>query len=229
MACLSDGSVQLSGQQAAGSCGAGVPVCKRVAGGTDTGPAFIQAMADQTRPPGAADWITLSYWCPHHQDPVTAPTATDIRDQAIRLLPHVPAKTTAPNTLVNIQTLLWAATDPSRNPGRVHILGHPVWIHLDFDHATWTFGDDHTDQTPTPGKAYDPIHDRCTTVNCPDYYGHTYRTTGQLTITVTVSWHASYSLDGTHYTPVSDTPITGPTASTHIRVRQARAQLVDTD
>jgi hypothetical protein len=205
-----------------------VPVCKRTFASAAADAQPILAMADQTRSNAASDWVTLSYWCPQHQDPSTAPTATDIRDQAIRLLPHVPAETTAPNTLVNIQTLLWAATDPHRNLGRIQILGQPVWIHLDFDHADWNFGDGHTDHTTTPGKTYDPTHDRCTTVNCPDYYGHTYRTTGEMTITVTITWHATYSLDGTHYTPVDTTPITGPAATVHIRARQARAQLVDT-
>lgn len=55
---------------------------------------------------------------------------------------------------------------------------------------------------------------------------HTYRATGHDTITLTIAWHASFSLDGTTWTDVDPNPLTGPTSTAAIMVRQARAVLV---
>jgi len=93
-------------------------------------------------------------------------------------------------------------------------------------HATWTFGDAATDTTSGPGTAYDPTRNPCRSAQCPGYYGHTYTTTGSHTITLTIAWHATYSLDGSTWTDVDPAPLTGPTATTAITVRLARAVLV---
>ncbi len=108
----------------------------------------------------------------------------------------------------------------------MRVVGQPVRLRLDIDHATWTFGDDNSDTTASPGVAYDPEHKPCRTAQCPGYYGHTYTTTGIDTITLTIAWHATFSLDGTTWTDVDPAPLTGPGASASITVRQARAILV---
>lgn len=209
------------------TCGPNVAVCKRV---TDDGagdPNLVLAFADQIRPAGAAEWITLDFWCPQHTDPTPAPAASDIRDRAIRLLPTIPVHTTGPNTLVNIQTLFWAGTAADRDLGTVTVVGQPVRLRARVAYVDWDFGDGHTDRSDGPGKPYDREHDRCNTVMCPDYFGHVYRQTGQMTISVRITWDASYSLDGgATYNPVGTTPIAGPTSTAQVLVRQARAQLV---
>ena len=48
------------------------------------------------------------------------------------------------------------------------------------------------------------------------------------TVSVQITWRASYSLDGQHYQRVDDTPITGPADTVQIHVRQARGILVAT-
>jgi hypothetical protein len=146
----------------------------------------------------------------------------------VRLLPRVAAVTTGPNTLVNIQTLLWADTAEQRSLGRVTVVGQPVWLRLAFDHAVWDFGDGSRASSAVPGKAYDAVGDPCRTVSCPDYFGHTYTRTGAMTVRVQVAWRASYSLDGQNYQPVDDAPITGPAGTAQIHVRQARGILVST-
>ena len=78
----------------------------------------------------------------------------------------------------------------------------------------------------SPGKAYDEANDPCRTATCPDYFGHVYTRTGTMTVTLQVSWNASYSLDGTAFQPVDDAPITGPASTVHVEVRQARGVLV---
>ena len=73
---------------------------------------------------------------------------------------------------------------------------------------------------------YDEANDPCRTANCLDYFGHVYTTTGTMTVTLQVSWNASYSLDGTDFQPVGDAPITGPASTVRVQVRQARGVLV---
>jgi hypothetical protein len=128
--------------------------------------------------------------------------------------------------LVNLQTVLWADTPVRRALGPVRIVGQPVWLRLAFAHASWDFGDGTAEVSDDPGKAYDPVGDRCAQVLCPDYYGHVYRARGPVTIVLRVSWRASYSLDGSHFVPVDPDPLTGPARTQRLLVRQARADLV---
>jgi hypothetical protein len=197
--------------------------------GGQTGPYPIVAYADEVGGPADRSWTVLRFWCPQSTAPLPdGPDLAAIRDRVIRLLPHVPAVTTGPTTLVNIQTLLWADTPERRSLGQVTVVGQSVWLHLAFDHATWLFGDGTTTRVDAPGKAYDPTGDPCRTVTCPDYFGHTYTSTGVMTVSVRIAWQASYSLDGQHYQPVDDTPLTGPADTVRIHVRQARGVLVAT-
>lgn len=180
------------------------------------------AFATLTRVGGR--WTNPVVWCPKDAQP--AVTMTAIRDRAIRLVPHVKigsAWTTS--TLVNVETVLWAATATDRTLGTVTILGQSVRLRISFERADWDFGDDDTATATTPGKAYDGKLDPCRTPQCASYYGHTYARTGQMTITLAVTWHAEFSLDGTTWTGI-DEPITGPTDEHPIAVKQARGILV---
>lgn len=225
--CLADGTAIFEGHRLTDSrCDDAVPRCTLLVEGGVTGPYPYVAYENQVRQVGSTVWVNLGFWCPQSTAPVPVPTAQDIRDQVIRLLPSVPAVTTGANTLVNIQTLLWADTDPHRDLGRVSVVGQPVWLRLAFDHADWDFGDGATATATQPGKAYDRTGDPCRTVSCPHYFGHTYTAPGPVTVTVRVAWRASFSLDGSAFLPVDDAPLTGPPATAHIRVRAARGVLV---
>jgi hypothetical protein len=211
-------------------CNTDVPRCTLLMDGGQSGPHPVVAYEDQVRQQGSAVWINLGFWCPQSTAPLPAagPDVAAIRDRVVRLLPRVAAVTTGPNTLVNIQTLLWADTAEQRSLGRVTVVGQPVWLRLAFDHAVWDFGDGSRASSAVPGKAYDAVGDPCRTVSCPDYFGHTYTRTGAMTVRVQVAWRASYSLDGQNYQPVDDAPITGPAGTAQIHVRQARGILVST-
>jgi len=191
--------------------------------GTTTGqltstPGFVT----QTR--SGTGWSKAVFWCPG--DALPALNQAAIRAQALRLLPPVSIGSAWTTTaLANAETLLWADTPAHRRLPTVHLLGRTVALELDLVRATWDFGDGHADTTSTPGKPYDQVHDPCRSAQCPDYYGHTYTSTGIKIITLAVTWHAAYSLDGHTWNDI-DTPIAGPARHHTLRVLQARAILV---
>jgi len=76
-----------------------------------------------------------------------------------------------------------------------------------------------------PGKAYDAQGDPCKDKQCPDYYGHTYTTTGDMTVTATVTWQATFRVGAGAVTPIPGT-IPGPTTNAAILVGEARSVLV---
>jgi hypothetical protein len=170
-------------------------------------------------------WVLQQTWCPATADPI--PTTEALRQQVLRLLPTVQigsAWTT--RALVNAQTILWAQTDANRSLGTVTVVGRQVGLRIGFDHATWDFGDGASDITTNPGRVYSDAHP-CTTAQCPDYYGHTYTDTKRVTITLTVAWHAQFSLDnGATWTDVDPAPLTGPATTHDLTIVQARGVLV---
>ncbi len=181
------------------------------------------AFATLIRQHGA--WLLQSVWCPATTTP--APSLAALRDQTLRLLPHVAIGAAwSTSTLINVETVLWADTGTARNLASVTVLGQPVALRIRFAHAYWSFGDGDTDTATTPGPAYTAT-DPCSTVQCPHYYGHTYTSTGAPTITLTVAWHAQFSLDHARtWTDVEPAPLTGPQATHQLRVLQARGVLV---
>lgn len=167
-----------------------------------------------------------SVWCPATAAPI--PTTDALREQVLRLLPTVAVGSAwSTRALVNAQTVLWASTAPDRTLPTATVVGRRVALRISFDHATWDFGDGHADTTTDPGRAYDRTADPCRTAQCPGYYGHTYRATGPVTITLRVAWRAEFSLDnGASWTPVDTVALAGPTATHRLLVVQSRAVLV---
>jgi hypothetical protein len=147
-------------------------------------------------------------------------------EQAKRLI-SAPPIGLAPreSTLVNVQTIMWVDTAAARMLPSVTLLGQPVSIHITIDHVSWDFGDAHADTRDGPGKPYDPHGDPCSTKECPGYFGHAYTTTGQMTVTGTVTWRATFRVGGGALTPIPGT-IPGPSATAPILVQQARSVLV---
>jgi hypothetical protein len=182
----------------------------------------VDAFATLTRVGGR--WGNPTVWCPAAGLPALNVTA--LRDRAIRLLPHVAIgsawKTVA---LVNAETILWAATDAERSLGAVSMFGRQVRLRIAFERARWSFGDGTADTRPEPGKPYDEANNPCRTPQCPDYYGHTYRQAGRMTITLAVDWRAQFSLGGGAWIDI-DGAITGPAERHTIDVEQTRAILV---
>ena len=156
-----------------------------------------------------------------------ATTVGQIRQQALRLLPHVSIGSAPDGAgLTNAETVLWADTDTDRQLPTVTIVGQQVEIRISFDHANWTFGDGASDTTDSPGRPYDAESDPCETAQCADYYGHTYRSTGRVTVTLTVAWNAQYRLGGQSWTDVGAAPLTGPAGTQSLTIRQARGVIV---
>lgn len=170
-------------------------------------------------------WVLLDTWCPSQAKPVV--TTAALRQQVLRLLPTVrigSAWTT--RALVNAETILWAETSARRSLGTVTVVGRQVGLRIAFDHADWSFGDSATDTTTDPGRPYSKS-DPCETAQCAGYYGHTYTDTGPVTITLSVAWHAEFSLDnGTTWTAVDPAPLTGPSTTHDLTVVQARGIIV---
>jgi hypothetical protein len=227
VACTADGTAYLGGR-AVGSCGGSVPGCKLLLEGGQPAEPFVYAYLNQVLLPGSSGWSNGAFYCPQSRGALPVPGAATIRDQVIKLLPVVRIGSAGPEpvTLVNIQTILWAQTAAARDLGAATVVSRPVQVRVRFHHAAWDFGDGDGDTAGVPGKAYDDAGDRCATVRCPHYFGHMYRRAGAVTVTLRVSWSASYSLDGVRYLPVAGGPLTGPAATLALRVRQARVVLV---
>jgi hypothetical protein len=147
-----------------------------------------------------------------------------IRQEAQRLAPHPAVRVVTPNTLVNIEIVLWldAKAEAALTPAT--LLGHHVTITLGIDQIDWTFGDGITAETRSPERAYDNA-DPCNTVQCADYWGHTYTTTGTKTIAATITWAGSYRVDNGPAQPITGT-ITSRATPTTITVREARGVLI---
>lgn len=177
-----------------------------------------------------AVWVPVgAVFCNHAQPPPPrrrVPTVAEIRDRAVRLLPKV-AIGSAPEGagLAQTETILWATTGADRALPDVSLLGQTVHLRIHFDHASWDYGDGTTGTSTDPGTAYDDEHDPCTTAQCSDYAGHTYTTTGRVTVRLTVTWHAQYQLDGADWQDIPE-PITGPGSTQALTIREARGVIV---
>ncbi len=172
-------------------------------------------------------WSTTGSEC----DPVSnapPPTVTPLMvwQQAQRLIPTAPIGL-APrhDTLVNMETIMWVATARQRTLPTVVILGRPVSVQISVDHVTWDFGDGRTGTSNGPGRPYDAAHDPCKTAQCAHYDGHTYTTTGHLTVTATVTWKATFQVDGGPATAIPGT-LDGPASAAALLVQEARSVLV---
>jgi hypothetical protein len=149
------------------------------------------------------------------------------RAQAEKLLPH-PRIGTAPAggvTLVNIETVLWVDTPPDLTLGTVRLLGYRVTLRAHVDRVDWDFGDHTTAVTTGSGQAYSPAHP-CSTAQCPDYFGHTYRRTGQLTVGAQLSWSGQFRVDGGPWQDIPGT-VTASATGAALHVKEARGVLVD--
>jgi hypothetical protein len=212
-------------------------ICARPAG-SGSGPPIADCIAPSDCPDGVAwtyeelikgQWIPIGPpWCPQGGNaPPPPPSVGQIRQQVLRLLPHVEIGS-APHGagLANAETVLWADTGTNRRLPTVAVVGQQVELRIGFDHASWNFGDGRSDTTSAPGRPYDDQGDPCETAQCADYYGHTYTATGTVTVTLTVAWHAQYRLAGQGWTDVGAAPLTGPARSQTLTIRQARGVLI---
>lgn len=171
-------------------------------------PQVVQAFVTQTQDPESGEWVSGEAWCPSEARP--KPDLAMLRDRAISLLPKVPIGVAPPNgnTLVNTQTILWANTPTNRALDSAHVVGQLVRLRIRFDHAEWAFGDGAADTSTNPGKAYDHVHDQCRAALCPDYFGHVYKDTGAMQVSVRIYWTAQFSLDGgANWTDIGQDPI----------------------
>jgi hypothetical protein len=151
---------------------------------------------------------------------------TVARDEAEKLLPHPKIGVAPPGgvTLVNIETVLWVDTRADRFLGTVRLLGHRVDLRAHVERVSWDFGDGSTGTSTTPGKAYTSA-DPCKTVDCPDYFGHTYVHTGEVSITAQLTWTGEFRVDGGAWQPITGT-VSAPATATGVHVKEARGILV---
>ncbi|WP_157749663.1 hypothetical protein [Jatrophihabitans sp. GAS493] len=164
----------------------------------------------------------------------TAPATPQVTDAMVlasvtKFLPTTPLGVTPAGgtTLVNIQTIFWLDTPADRTLATVTLLGHQVRITIHLHGVTWNFGDGHTATTTTPGREY-TASDRCSTPQCPGFFGHIYTDTsrsGPATVTATATWTAAYSVDNGPTNTIT-TPITAKPTTTNITVTQQRGQLI---
>ncbi|MGN6607674.1 MAG: hypothetical protein ACTHMS_11790 [Jatrophihabitans sp.] len=218
--CGQDPTNKAGGSWNQGACGAQVVSCFVDQNGVRT--PVDTFLVEQRN--AAGQWVVLDFWCPGDPDPV--PTTEALREAVVRLLPAVDIGTTHGTDLVNAETIFWAGTAVDRDLGTVTVVGRSVRLRIHLTAAHWDFGDGSSDTTTTPGTPY-PNAGTCDTAECPAYYGHTYRATGTMRVTLTATWSADFSLDnGATWTPLATAPMPGPARTTDVQLKQARGVLV---
>jgi hypothetical protein len=138
------GVASLNGWRWNPACGLSMRTCYRT--GTTT---RVDAFATLTLDPTTNTWGNPVVWCP--QDTTPGPDPATLREQAIRLLPTV-AIGTAPraDTLVNIETILWADTTATRDLGTVTVTGIKVHLRARVRHAPGPSATTPATPPPTP-------------------------------------------------------------------------------
>jgi hypothetical protein len=208
-------------QEDAELCASSSNRCAAVAKSPGADPTLTLAVAQLALLGGA--WQVVGDSCTRPPQPVV--TAAAVRAQAVRLIPSA-AVGLAPHgsTLVNIQTVVWVDAPVDRDLAAVRILGRAVRIHTAVDHVVYDFGDGVTDQNGPVGTAYTES-EPCRTRLCPGYYGHVYTTSGMRTLTATVYWKATFTVDGGNAVAIPGL-VAGPTTRAQLAVHEARAVLV---
>jgi hypothetical protein len=173
--------------------------------------------ADAARNAAAAGGVSMEigYLCGFAALPV-APS----RDQVLTAFRELPLYRgeirTNPSqyTLVNLETYFWCGDEGGRDCGAigeaertVTLLGRPVRIRPRITSYTWSFGDGAV-QEITEGRAE-----------------HTYRRSGERTVTVTLTWTADYAVGGGAFQPIEDTTTT-TSAPRVLPVREAQSVIV---
>jgi hypothetical protein len=149
-----------------------------------------------------------------------------VRAHVERLLPHPTIGTAPPGgtSLVNIETVMWAATPSDIELGRIRLLGHDVDLRAHLERAAWRFGDGTTETADGPGTPYS-TRQPCRTKTCPGYFGHVYRHTGRVAIEAELTWTGRFRVDGGAWQDIPGT-VDAPATGSVVRVREARAILV---
>lgn len=152
-------------------------------------------------------------------------TAAAVRAEAVRLVPSAAVGVAPKNvSLVNVETVLWADAPPRQTLQPVTLLGQRVVITLELEGVSWRFGDGQSASNAPAGKAYDARSDPCKSRQCDQYFGHTFRRTGKVSITAKANWRATFTVDGGIAQNAGNVP--GPAASTNLTIKQARGVLV---
>jgi hypothetical protein len=159
-------------------------------------------------------------------------TPFDAYAAVLRLVPS-PAIGAAPGkgrTLVNMETIFWINSAADQSLGPVTLLGHQVGLRIHARATAWAFGDGSTDTSAGLGRPY-AAADGCGEAVCAGYFGHTYVSTGAMTVSATVTWAGEFSVDGGPWRGIANpatgaNTVDGPAATRPITVIQARGVLV---
>ena len=159
-------------------------------------------------------------------------TPFDAYAAVLRLVPS-PAIGAAPGkgrTLVNMETIFWVNSAADQSLGPVTLLGHQVGLRIHSQATAWAFGDGSTDTSAGLGRPY-AAADGCGEAVCAGYFGHTYVSTGAMTVSATVTWAGEFSVDAGPWRGIANpatgaNTVDGPAATRPITVIQARGVLV---
>ena len=159
-------------------------------------------------------------------------TPFDAYAAVLKLVPS-PAIGVAPGkgrTLVNMETIFWVNSAADQSLGPVTLLGHQVGLRIHARAAAWAFGDGSTDTSAGLGRPY-AAADGCGEAVCAGYFGHTYFSTGEMTVSATVTWAGEFSVDAGPWRGIANpatgaNTVNGPAATRPITVIQARGVLV---
>lgn len=154
------------------------------------------------------------------------PSQVDVQAAALRATERVIPTTFAvgiqprSGAVTQLPLIVGASDDQARDVA-LNVVGVPVEVHL-MPSWTWSFGDGTSQQTSTPGRAYDGTDP--TQAGEGYYVQHTYRSKGQVRLVVDAHWTATVTRGDTGAT----FPLTGKVLreqAVNFPVREARAQL----
>jgi hypothetical protein len=185
----------------------------------------LTTYASRTLGPGGL-WSLLSTDCAVIAGPAPVPAAA-VEASFIKLLPHLSLSSAPANgrSLVNAESLFWIPTTNPLDLGTTTLLGHHITLSATVTAVTWNFGDGTTTTDDGPGRAF-LASDHCATLTCPDWFGHTYTTpTPHLTVTATITWTGTYTIDGGVHLSIPGTVTTTP-PPIPMTVVQARSVLL---
>jgi hypothetical protein len=171
---------------------------------------IVRATGQPTGPYVLADTVCLAPDAPQVDPLVAIPALVQRQFQDVVVLKGVPEVSPRPETLVNIPTVFETAADDAYQIP-LTLLGQSVVITAAPERWTWTFGDGQTGSTTAKGSR--------------GRVEHEYRTTGDLTAYVTITWSGTFSVNGGPSQPINGTATTTGEPVT-VQVRQARSELV---
>ena len=155
-----------------------------------------------TREVGATAWDPLGVECLNFAVIAGQVTPEMVRQEMINRVP-TPAFTLSPGTrgIVELPEIVSVTTPAGQARANelvfaFPLVGQQVVLTVTALNYHWTFGDGAALDTADPGQPYTPATPCSSDTTCDTYVHHTYTASASYPITVTVTWHGAFTVNG---------------------------------